>query len=271
LKLGVGARSLGMGEAYSAVGTDPSATYYNPAALASASVPQLLLMHKEWIQDTKTEFLAGSTVWGDLAAGVSVNSTSVDDIELRSLPGPPLSTFDARDAAIGVSAAYAIDPSVSVGITGKYLYEKILVDESSGFGIDLGGLYQTPWGIRIAAVVGNLGSMNKLQQEAPVLPRFVRTGLAYEASIPSMDGTIMLASDVVSYTEEKNSHLHLGGEFDYQHTIAARVGYQTGYDAKSFSAGVGLRYEWLRFDYAFVPFKTDLGTTHTFSLGIDFE
>jgi len=39
LKLGVGGRALGMGEAYSAVATDPSGMYYNPASLALASSP----------------------------------------------------------------------------------------------------------------------------------------------------------------------------------------------------------------------------------------
>ena len=53
LKLGVGGRSLGMGEAYSAIASDPTAMYYNPAALSLSKTPQLLLMHKSWVQDTK--------------------------------------------------------------------------------------------------------------------------------------------------------------------------------------------------------------------------
>ena len=61
LKLGVGARALGMGEAYSAVASDPTATYYNPASLSLSHNSQILFMHKEYVQDTRTEFLAATT------------------------------------------------------------------------------------------------------------------------------------------------------------------------------------------------------------------
>ena len=38
LKLGVGGRALGMGEAYSAVAADPTAMYYNPAAMSQIEI-----------------------------------------------------------------------------------------------------------------------------------------------------------------------------------------------------------------------------------------
>ena len=41
LKFGVGARALGMGDAYSAIADDPSATYYNPASLSLAKAPKM--------------------------------------------------------------------------------------------------------------------------------------------------------------------------------------------------------------------------------------
>src|SRR5712691_8940697 len=88
LKLGVGGRALGMGEAYSAAASDPTAMYYNPAALSLSAVPQILLMHKEWIQGVKTEYLGAMASLNTFRFGVSLNATSVDDIELRSVPGP---------------------------------------------------------------------------------------------------------------------------------------------------------------------------------------
>jgi len=61
--------------------------YYNPASLGLASSPQLLLMHKEWIQDTKTEYI-GATTTIEGCAGISINSTSINNIEIREGPGP---------------------------------------------------------------------------------------------------------------------------------------------------------------------------------------
>ena len=269
LKLGVGGRALGMGEAYTAIANDPAATYYNPAALALTDRAQLLLMHKQWIQDTKTEFFAATTSLDRFALALSLNSTSVDNIEIRDVPGPPIGTFSARNAAIGASAAYVIDPTFSLGATVKYLYEKILVEQASGYGIDLGASYMSPWDIRLALVVSNLGSMGTLVTESSKLPTVVRLGTGYETAIEAIDGTLTAGADVVSFTGEQKTHLHLGAELEYKKAFAVRAGYQTGYDARGFSAGIGIAWELLRLDYAFVPFSYDLGTTHTFSLGIE--
>ena len=271
LKLGVGARALGMGEAYSAIAADPSATFYNPAALSLSSAPQLLLMHKEWIQGTRTEFIGATTRMHDVSLGVSANATGVNDLELRTTPGPALGTFDARNTSIGISAAFAIDSSISVGVTAKYLYEKIYVYAASGYALDVGGLYTTPWNITIALSLNNLGSVNELDKESSALPTLIRFGSAYVHDIPDLDGVFTVSSDVVAFTAEKKTHVHLGAEFNFKNTFALRAGYQSGYAAKSFSAGAGIRYDIVNFDYAFVPFRENLGTTNTFSIGVHFQ
>ena len=271
LKLGVGSRALAMGEAYSAIASDPSAVYYNPAALSLSNTPQLLLMHKEWIQDTRTEFIAAKTSLNALTFGLGINSTSVDNIEIRENPGPAEGTFNAQNAAIGVSASYQFDSAISVGATGNYLYEKILTNEASGFGLNFGALVRTPWNIRLALSVSNLGSMKSLDQSSSTLPTTTRVGGAYEASLESLDGTLTTAAEIVSVTQDNTLHAHLGAELEYRHAFAMRAGYQTGYDAKNFSAGVGVRYGMFRVDYAFMPVRYDLGTMHTFTLLIEFQ
>lgn len=271
LQLGVGARPLGMGEAYSAIADDPAAAYYNPAALTLSPSPQILLMHKEWVQDVKTEYIAATTSLGRLGLGISVDATSVNDIEIRNVPGPPIGTFDARNASIGLSAAYPATQDLSIGVTGKFLYEKLLIDEASGYGIDLGALYRTPWSVNLALAVSNLGSMSVLHDDASVLPRLLRAGAGYQVAIEHLDGSLILAADFLRNTVERTNHLHFGTEFDYQNSLALRLGYQTGYDAKNISAGLGIRYSIMQLDYAFVPFRYDFGTTHTFSLLIRFE
>ena len=66
LKLGTSAKGIAMGDAMSAHVTGSAATHYNPAGLPRSGEEgnpgQILLMHKEWIQDTRTEFLAASVV-----------------------------------------------------------------------------------------------------------------------------------------------------------------------------------------------------------------
>lgn len=271
LKLGVGGRALGMGEAYSAIASDATATYYNPASLTLSHNSQLVLMHKEWIQDTRTEFLAAKTSFDNVSVGMSINSTSTSDIEIRETPGPALGTFASHDAAIGISGALQIDPALSIGVTGKYLYEKILVNEASGTAFDFGAWYQTPWNIRLAAAVNNVGSMNELEHESSTLPTIIRVGGAYERALEGFDGSLTLSSDVVSVTGEGKAHLNVGGELNYKNSFTIRAGYQDGYEARSITAGVGFHYGAFQVDYAFLPTRNDLGSTHTFSLGIDFN
>jgi hypothetical protein len=271
LKLGVGGRALGMGEAYTAVAADPSAIYYNPAGVAFLSSSNIMLMHKEWFQDVKTEYLAGQTVLSHVVVGLSINETSVNDIQIRENPGPALGTFDARNAAVGLTAAYAFDSSFSIGLTGKYLYEKILVDEANGFAIDIGSVYKTPWNLSIGVSASNLGSMSELQTESSSLPTIYRGGLSYATALPQLSGSITLASDIVVFSQDKISHVHLGAEYMYGSTFAIRAGYQTGYEARSFTTGIGFHYNAFQVDYAFIPTQYDLGSTHTFSLCIEFQ
>ena len=272
LKLGVGGRSLGMGEAYSAIANDPAATYYNPAAMSLSKSSQILLMHKSWFQDVNTEYFAAQTPWENFAFGISINSTSVDNIEIRTAPGPAEGTFTSRNASVGLSASYSFDSSFAVGATLNYLYEKILINDASGLGFNIGAIYQGPEDIRLAVAVNNLGSMSALREDATKLPTSIKVGAARTMPVTSIGpaSTATAAVDIVDYTVEKKAHVQIGGEINYEQTFAARLGYLTGYDSRSFTAGVGVYYGLVNLDYAYASFQYDLGTTHTFSLGFKF-
>src|ERR1035437_432241 len=51
LKLAVGPRAIGMGEAFAGVADDVNALYYNPAGLAYVPDKEFTLMHSVWFQD----------------------------------------------------------------------------------------------------------------------------------------------------------------------------------------------------------------------------
>ena len=57
LKIGVGGRPAGMGEAFVAVADDASALYWNPAGLARLTSPEAIAMHNEWFQGMRYEYL----------------------------------------------------------------------------------------------------------------------------------------------------------------------------------------------------------------------
>jgi hypothetical protein len=271
LKLGVGARSVGMGEAHAAIAEDASATYYNPGGLAEASKTSILVMHKEWIQDVRTEFLGVNIPFDDFALGIGINTTNVGDIQLRTQPGPPEGTFSSHDFAGSVSIARRVIPQLSVGASIKFLYEKIFVDEASGFGVDLGALYNSPVeGLRFAIVGSNFGSMGSLKSENIQLPGLLRIGSAYVRELDVLRSTLTVGADMVKVFRENNTHFHTGAEVDYQETVAFRLGYLFGYETRGFTAGLGVRRDILRLDYSFSPQSQDLNSGHTLSVEVEF-
>lgn len=271
LELGIGARSLGMGEAATASSTDIAGTYYNPASLAEATSADVSIMHKDWFEDVTTDYVGARTEFSKFSFGLNVNATSINDIQIREIPGPPVATFDAHNIAIGLTSAYRFDTSISFGLSVKYLYEKILVNEANGWGLDLGMLYKTPWDVRLGFSASNIGSMSTLDNEASTLPLIFRLGAQYTLPSQSLSGAVTFAGDYVRFSTDGINHFHLGTEYAYGSVVAFRVGYQTGYESRGLTTGLGVHYGSVQVDYAFLPMKDDLGSTHTLSLDILFH
>jgi hypothetical protein len=273
LKLGVSGRSVAMGDAMAASVSGAAATHFNPAGLMSRDAAEnadLLFMHKEWIQDTRTEFLGARVGISDpVALGFSVNTTTVSDIELRTRPGPAEGTFTSRYLAVGVSGAYRISDAVSAGITTRFLYEEILVDDASGIGIDLGLQYATPVeGLSVGVVLANLGTMGNLRNEPSQLPTLMRAGGAFTLPVEALHGALILAADGLFMFPESRSLLNAGAELAVEGIFMARAGYQAGSEGRGLSLGGGIRHGIFALDYAFSRLNGNLGSGHTISMAV---
>jgi hypothetical protein len=269
LKLGITSRSIAMGEAVVSNTNDASATHYNPAALFNGSKVNLIFMHNEQILGSRTEFLAGKIKASKFAFGFSLNNTAVDDIEVREIPGAPQEKFNAQNFSMGLSIGYKVNEMLSLGITGKFLFEKIYVDNASGFAVDLGGLYVKER-LSLGLAISNLGSMSELRNESTKLPVSIRGGGSYIIPVTGLESNLMLAVDGYKVLDGGKFHANAGAEFLYKDFLALRVGYQSGYENKNLTTGIGLRYKAINLDYAFVPYKYSLGSSHTITLGTSF-
>ena len=268
LKFGVGARAIAMGEAYSSVAEDATAFIYNPARLNFGVKSNVALMHNQSVQDLKTDFVAVKFPLGQkLAMGIGLFTTSINGIEIRNIPGASVDKFDARNLVTGVSFGYKINPNLSVGVTGKFLFEKIYVDEASGYGFDFGTNY-TKDNYSLALVVSNVGSINKLRNESSKLPTLVRFGGSYKFGMDKFGFNIGV--DGLKVLDGGKFHVNAGGEAGYKNFVFLRLGYQTDYYNKGLSTGIGFKYKSVNIDYAFVPFKREFGSSNSFSLGINF-
>ncbi len=272
LKLGVSGRGVSMGDAMSASVQGAAATYYNPAGVFTKgeSSSQVLLMHREWIQDVRAEFLGVSFRLDDESAlGFAVNTATVSEIEIRTRPGTVEGMFTSRDFSAGISYARVFSDELNVGITAKFLYEKIFLDESNGVAVDLGAQYKID-DLSLGVTLANLGSMNKLRNEKTVLPALARVGPAYSIELEDISSRLVVATDLLYIFPEKKSYVNLGTELLFNNSIAARAGYQAGSNSRGFSAGIGVLYGMFSLDYGFVPLSSNLGSGHTFSIGLNF-
>jgi len=157
LRLGMGARAWGLGGAYSALGTDATSVYWNPANLADLPSRDLMLMHSETFgallnYDAAAVALPAPRYGTDLGVGFAVFRLG-GDIQRTRLANPNLPISDSnrvvRDGeATGASdwAAFAglgkrINPHLAVGAAVKLIYRDLLDVTAVGFGLDVGARY----------------------------------------------------------------------------------------------------------------------------------
>lgn len=271
LKFGFGARNIAMADAGTAGSNDLTALHYNPAKLTVNDHNEILFMHNEWIQDVRSEMLGVKSFLFDIPFAFGFNVTNVSDIEIRTKPGEPESSFDANYFSASLSTAFKLGDEISTGLTAKYLYEGLLSDEATGFGVDIGFHYITPIeNLTASAVIKNLGSMNELRNEKTKLPSEFRIGGEYNFDLGENKFDVISVLELQKYLDADDIHLNLGAEVFYDKLIALRVGYQSGYESRGFTAGLGLQWGNLGFDYAFLPFKLGLGSANLFSLQFRF-
>ncbi|UCB53434.1 MAG: PorV/PorQ family protein [Candidatus Zixiibacteriota bacterium] len=278
LKFGTDARAAGMGEAFVSFSDGVTTPFWNPASISGTEGTQIGLTHSQWVQDITAEHFSSAIRAGDNAFGLSVSLGKVPDIERREGPTTePLALFDAHDMVLSFSYARHLKGRSAAGITVKWIYEKIDVSSASGLGFDLGGIWSPFSGsgrsvlgnLAFGAAISNLGSKIKFEKEAYSLPTQYRAGVSYFAERDHWQSDVTMSLDVVKPRDD-DSKIHLGGECGFHRTLKLRLGYQIGYDEKAVSFGMGVEFKNYAINYAFVPYKSDLGDVHYVSLDVQF-
>jgi hypothetical protein len=267
LKIGVGARAAGMGEAYVAVAQDPTAMYWNPAGIAVAHDFEFHASHNEWISDVRQEYVAAVRGLQGHAFGAQLSLLHMGELEGRDENGVFTESFNSYDFMFGGSYGRRFTRSLEAGATAKILYEKIQSYSTTGFALDLGARYRTPIrGLVVGGTATNMGPAMKYEVDEFLLPFNVRFGAAYRTRA-LLEG-LLLAADL-RFPNDSDTKGHLGLELQVHEMIALRGGLKMGYDEESGSAGVGFRYHDYELDYAYSPFSNDseLGDGHRFSIG----
>jgi Type IX secretion system protein PorV len=266
LKIGVGARSAGMGDCGIALCEDATATYWNPAKLLGFRAQKVALGHNQWMQGVRYEQASWAASTGWIALGFAASGLYVTDLELREgATELPLETFSAYDLSFGASLAMRFGASLQTGLTYKRLYERIYVDHGTGWAWDVGAAYETPFsGLQVAGVIADIGPKFKLVQQGYKLPTTFKLGLGYEPQRTIWRGRGSAGLELVKAIDN-DLKVNLGGEYWYREKIALRAGYKFRSDTETLTTGAGFRVGKIILDYAFVPNR--LGSTHRAGLG----
>jgi hypothetical protein len=289
LKIGAGARPIGMGSAYTALATDILAVYWNPAGLSRINRNgEAIFNHAQWLADTKYNFAAFSLNLGSVGSiALQVISFNTPEQPVRTVNNPEGDGrfWDANSFALGITYARNLTDQFSIGFSLKYIGERIFNASATGASFDLGILYDTPLeNLTLGAAISNFGTKMRmdgrdlqfnsdpLPEEGSVsavpaqyrteqfnIPLNLKFGVAWKA-INDDNLSLLVAADGLQPSDNSPS-INSGLEVGIKNIVFLRAGYKSLFiesSEESFTFGAGLRYDIvgtnIKFDFGWADF-----------------
>lgn len=257
LKLGVGARPVAMGGAYTAIVDDANALFWNPAGLGMAQrfEGSCMLMRLFGEVNYHTGGLAiplrrfGFGIGG---AYLSAHDTRWDEY------GRSQGSFRISDLAVGLGGAYKPFRNLSFGAGLKFINSRLAEYVAISGTLDLGVIFTPSEHLYLGSAIRNLGPPRRFLSRWEYPPTNLRGGMGLKLRIT--EHRLILAADLSLYPDAVPT-LSLGGEFRLRlgqkfplrldqklreaSALSVRAGYQSGYHLGSWSGvsfGIGYEY-----------------------------
>ncbi|MFH0989793.1 MAG: hypothetical protein V1799_07240 [bacterium] len=163
LRMGFGARGIGMGNALSSIRTDESVSYYNPALVAFQMKRKLSIGSGLLSLDRKLNTLSYSQGIGK-SAGIALGivNTGVTNLEGRNRDGLLTESYSTSENSFFFSFGTQLSKSASLGLTTKILYYSLFEKvASTTVGFDIGLQYALNNEVTAAFVLQDLNSKYK--------------------------------------------------------------------------------------------------------------
>ena len=305
LKIGVGARAMGLGGSFLAQSDDVYSLYWNPAGITKVNSVSFAGVHTKWFADITHQFFGLVLPINDNSAiGFQTTVLSMDQIEVTTINDPHGTGefYEANDLALGVSYGIRLTNFFAVGFTGKFIQQKIYNESASTFAFDIGSVLDIPFqGIKVGMNFSNFGGKmqldgrdlireydlnptntlndgveTRLKTEPWELPVNFAVGMSFDL-IGQQDAFLKQTNNNVTFSITGNhpadakEFASFGLEYTFQKIISLRSGYRLNRDVDKFFYGVGLNVPVLDaafcFDYSLASFD-ELDYIHIFSASI---
>ncbi|HUF08358.1 MAG TPA: PorV/PorQ family protein [Rhodothermales bacterium] len=262
LTLGTGARSQGVGQAYTALASGGDALFWNPASGARPYMGEhrssAFFTHYNWFADIDYN-AAGVVVPVTRSGIIGLSIASVDygrmDVRTVDLPEGNGETFTSSDYSFGLTYAQPLTSSFYFGGTAKYVRQHIQDMHAQTMAFDFGFYLETQYfrGLRIAASIQNFGGKlqmdgvnsvvfvdvdednsgsnsnipARLEMNSWDLPLSFRFGLAFP--VYQSDNVELLGLADANQTNDQNLNGDVGGQLNYTtktFSLSLRAGYK---------------------------------------------
>jgi hypothetical protein len=267
LNMSVGARAIGMGEAFTSMADDISSLYWNPAGLAFLSQSEANFMYNQAYQDMNYNNAGMALSLENGALGGSLSYLGYGDIEGFDHTGTPTGNVDAYSGVATVGGGWLFDFG-SMGFNTKVVQGALADEKAMTAAFDFGGTYVHPAPVlgnstlRVGAAIRNLGPGMKFLQQKDPLPTEWRLG----TSLMQLFNQKLNLSVDYGKARGNTGALYAGGEYWVIPFVALRAGYTGNHtESNGLRAGLGLKIKDISFDYAFASYG-DLGLTHRYEL-----
>lgn len=263
LSQGMGARPVGMGEAYTAVSDDASGLAWNPGGLAQLNGLGAVVMHDLVGESMGLSYAAFAAPVGAGVAGLSLAALNFGAYDVRNAQGVKTNVENLTNFA--ATAGWGFRNPGWLGAKGWSGLEIEYVGEAPGspmVGFGAGSVIPVAPGFAVGWTVQHLGAA----QDGFSLPAVVKGGVSYASP-----GFIRLALDGGYPLVDRQPWVAAGVEVRPQAAMALRAGYKWRSQDKvlggmtGLTAGIGFQIGRFGLDYAYQPFG-DIVTSHRVSL-----
>jgi len=262
LRMGIGARALGMGGAFTSISDDASAMFWNPAGIGMVNKLEIITSIASLSLDRSLNtlgFVLPNIMNGSLGIGIiNAGVTGIKGYVRENDVDRPTGDFAYQSNMLIVSYGKPVQEQLHAGINLKIISDSLKDNSRSGFGLDIGVISKPvnklSLGLKMQDVINIIGN--------DAAPMSINIGLAYKF----FNDSLTLSGDINKIVDKENIKSRIGLEYK----VADIMSFGAGVNDSNISFGLGFNLGQINFAYAYVTDNLKVSDGQHISIGYKF-